>query len=62
MQKIKDRAEFDLKHKKGYATYEQCQLIYALTIKAGLAPCWPETFPYSSAIELITTLRNYLDD
>jgi hypothetical protein len=62
MQKIKNRAEFDIAHKEGYATYEQCQLIYALSIKAGMQPCWAETCPYGTAIKIITTLRNYLDD
>jgi hypothetical protein len=57
MKKIKPYAEHQLQQLDGKATYEQCQMVWALMKVNDMKAVWIDDMPYAQAVRLITLLQ-----
>jgi hypothetical protein len=57
MKKIKPYAEHQLQQLDGKATYEQCQIVWALMKVNDMKAVWIDDMPYAQAVRLITLLQ-----
>ena len=57
MRKLKPYAEHQLQQLDGKATYEQCQMVWALMKVNDMKAVWIDDMPYSQAVRLITLLQ-----
>jgi hypothetical protein len=57
MKKIKPYAEHQLQQLDGKATYEQCQIVWALMKVNDMKAVWINDMPYAQAVRLITLLQ-----
>jgi hypothetical protein len=57
MKKLKPYAEHQLKQLDGKATYEQCQIVWALMKVNHMKAVWIDDMPYAQAVRLITLLQ-----
>jgi hypothetical protein len=57
MKKIKPYAEHQLQQLDGKATYEQCQMVWALLKANDMKAVWIDNMSYSQAVRLITLLQ-----
>lgn len=57
MRKLKPYAEHQLHQLDGKATYEQCQMAWALMKVNNMKAVWIDDMPYSQAVRLITLLQ-----
>jgi hypothetical protein len=57
MKKLKPYAEHQLQQLDGKATYEQCQIVWALMKVNDMKAVWINDMPYAQAVRLITLLQ-----
>ena len=57
MKKFKPYAEHQLEQLDGKATYEQCQIVWALMKVNDMKAVWIDDMPYAQAVRLITLLQ-----
>jgi hypothetical protein len=57
MKKIKPYAEHQLQQLDGKATYEQCQMVWALLKVNDMKAVWIDNMSYAQAVRLITLLQ-----
>jgi hypothetical protein len=57
MKKLKPYAEHQLQQLDGKATYEQCQIVWALMKVNDMKAVWIDDMPYAQAVRLITLLQ-----
>jgi hypothetical protein len=57
MKKIKPYAEHQLQQLDGKATYEQCQMVWALLKVNDMKAVWIDDMSYAQAVRLITLLQ-----
>jgi hypothetical protein len=57
MKKIKLYAEHQLQQLDGKATYEQCQMVWALLKVNDMKAVWIDDMSYAQAVRLITLLQ-----
>jgi hypothetical protein len=57
MKKFKPYAEHQLEQLDGKATYEQCQIVWALLKVNDMKAVWIDDMPYAQAVRLITLLQ-----
>jgi hypothetical protein len=57
MKKIKPYAEHQLQQLDGKATFEQCQMVWALLKVNDMKAVWIDDMSYAQAVRLITLLQ-----
>ena len=57
MKKFKPYAEHQLEQLDGKATYEQCQIVWALMKVNDMKAVWIDDMTYAQAVRLITLLQ-----
>ena len=57
MKKIKPYAEHQLQQLDGKATFEQCQMVWALLKVNDMKAVWIDDMSYAHAVRLITLLQ-----